>query len=273
MAPPKLDTLPPEILFNILSYTTPLSTALLPKHPLLATAATSKHLCGVVEEYCRGLLKRHANISPPKAPKTGAFVCRRKWFKWLRETCQVCGRASVRKAILDAGLTCCKRCDDKNFPKMTQTHAIQHHGLSKLDLFTPNALHPTLPPLSLGTYMVGPSETLMISERSVLDRKAHIRSLLSEENRDDATYLRRRAAAHGRIILHMDLVYTVFFCKGRWVKAHRFRGEGGKKKMRCKSLETEEGRERYVRQGLEKEWRTMGLWEGRSVETPIEIED
>ncbi|KAF2638081.1 hypothetical protein P280DRAFT_383709, partial [Massarina eburnea CBS 473.64] len=180
---PTLDSLPPEILFNILSYTSPHSTSLFPKHPLYTTAATSKHLCGIVEEYCRGLLKLHTNISPPKNPKTGAFVCRRKWFRWLKETCQVCGRASKRKAILDAGMTCCKKCDDKNFPKMTQTDAIQKHGLSKLDLFTPNVLHPTLHPLSLGTYMLGPAEITMISKSSVVERKEYVHGLLSGENR------------------------------------------------------------------------------------------
>jgi hypothetical protein len=115
---PTLDTLPPEILFSILSYTSPFSTLLLPNHPLYTTAATSKHLCSTVEEYCRGLLKCHADKTPPKSSKRNTFVCRRKWIKWVKETCALCGKGSKRKAILDAGMTCCKQCDDKNFPKM-----------------------------------------------------------------------------------------------------------------------------------------------------------
>ena len=340
MAPPTLPTLPPEILFNILSYTSPFSVALLPKHPLLNTAATTKHLCGVVEEYCRVLLRRHAHIDPPKAPRTGAFVCRRKWFKWLRETCQVCGRGSRRRAILDAGMTCCKKCDNDMFPKMvgfirtharththththilhehvtlrgidkifsclfflsffislslshanqkkkthtynlckqTQTQAIAQHGLSKLDLFTPNALHPNLPPLRLGAYTLMGGETIMLAEASVLDRKAHIRSLLGAgRGRDDpdANYLRRRAAAHERIIQHMDLAYVVVQCSGHWVKAYRFVPGGPFSiKVKSKSMETEDGRELYVRKGLEREWAAMGMLEGKTAETAVVVED
>jgi hypothetical protein len=34
------------------------------------------------------------------------------------------------------------------------TNAIKQYNLSKLDIFTPNRLHPTLPPLAHGEYSV-----------------------------------------------------------------------------------------------------------------------
>lgn len=34
------------------------------------------------------------------------------------------------------------------------TNAIKQYNLSKLDIFTPNCLHPTLPPLAHGEYSV-----------------------------------------------------------------------------------------------------------------------
>jgi len=118
--PVTLASLPAEILFNILSYTSPFSAALPPLHPLYTTAATCKHLRAIVEEYTRVLLAQHAHLFPPKAAKTNAFVCRRKWVRWVAGTCQLCGVGSRRRAILDPGLTCCQACDKKHFPKMVR---------------------------------------------------------------------------------------------------------------------------------------------------------
>ena len=111
-----LDALPPEILFNILSFASPFDPTLAPRHPLYTVAATNRHLRSVAEEYTRGLLKKHADITPPKASRI--FTCRKTWIKWLDKTCQLCKKRSVRKAILDATMTCCSACDNKTFPKM-----------------------------------------------------------------------------------------------------------------------------------------------------------
>ncbi|KAF2255907.1 hypothetical protein BU26DRAFT_444364, partial [Trematosphaeria pertusa] len=213
--PPSLDTLPPEILFAILSYSSPFNASLAPRHhPLRALAATSTHLRSVVEEYCRSLLKRYAQITPPKTGKS--FLCHRKWLRWLTTTCHLCGKSSKRKAILDPSLTCCAACDKKAFAKMTMTAAITTHHLSKLDLFTPNALHPALPPLSLGTYFCMGGETLMLAAPGVLTRKAHVHGLLGPGKARDKGYLRRRVAAHDRLVAHMDVEFRVRGGVGRW---------------------------------------------------------
>ncbi|KAF2691272.1 hypothetical protein K458DRAFT_287466 [Lentithecium fluviatile CBS 122367] len=273
--PPTLDTLPPEILFNILSYTSPFDASHAPLHPLYTTAATCRHLCSIVEEYSRSLLKRHVNITPPKAAKTNAFVCRKKWVRWVAGTCQLCGKKSRRTAILDPSLTCCQACDHSHFPKMTMTEAITTHYLSKLDLFTPNKLHPTLPPLLLGTYIFMGGDTLMLSEPSVLARKAHLHGLLGDKAADPA-YLRRRVAAHDRLMKHMDIQHSVRLGRVRWVKrwnlpaVDRMDAEALKKVP--KSLRSAEARAEYVRKGLGKEWEAMGLGElGAPEEQAIEI--
>jgi hypothetical protein len=111
---PKLEELPLEIILEILGYNSIAQNRCpTPIHPLNAIASTNKHLCAVVEEYTRGLLKQHANFTPPKSSKT--FSCRKKW---LAETCQFCKRKSQRRSILYAALTCCRLCDKQYFPKM-----------------------------------------------------------------------------------------------------------------------------------------------------------
>jgi hypothetical protein len=130
---PSLESFPPEILFNILSYTSPFSASLLPLHPLYTTAATSKHLRAIVEEYARTLLAQHAHLTPPKAAKTNAFVSRRKWVRWIMNTCQMCGKSSHRRAILDPALMCCSTCDKKHFPKMVSTEHVLRNGRDTAD--------------------------------------------------------------------------------------------------------------------------------------------
>ncbi|CAI6246635.1 unnamed protein product [Periconia digitata] len=262
---PALDTLPPEILFHILSFTDPFLTSSLPNHPLYSVAATSNHLSDIVEEYSRGLLKRHANIAPSKTPKAATLPCRRRWVRWIKETCQICRRASKRKAILEAGQTCCAKCDREKYPKMTQTDAINTHGLSKLDIFTPNALHPNLPPLSLGTYMCMGGSTLMLATNSVLSRKAHIHGLLGVEKASDTQFLRRRVAAHDRLIKHMGIVFQVRAGTGIWVKRRQpgrdDRRHGGSE-VKAKtplSMASAQTRDTYVNINLEKEWAAMGM--------------
>lgn len=282
----KLDTLPLEILLEILDYNTiahnrcPTS-----QHPLNAVATANKHLHAVVEEYARGLLKQHANFTPPRNSKT--FSCRKKW---LAEMCQFCRRKSQRRAIFYNALTCCRLCDKQKYPKMvrpttlhltvivegedanvvqTMTQATKDHYLSKLDLFTPNALHPTLPPLTTGLHTVMGSGCTMILERDVLSRKAHVKSLLGG---NAETHMQRRPAAHDRIIAHMGL----FYCCGNgrrpggWRKAPDL-SEAAMEKA-AKSMRTDEGRREYVRKNLEKEWQGMGVGTGSSRDDPVEVD-
>jgi hypothetical protein len=156
------------------------------------------------------------------------------------------------------------------------TEAITVHGVSKLDLFTPNRLHPTLPPLTLGAYVCMGNDTLMISTPCVLARKAHVYALLGDQA-DDTGYLRRRIAAHDRLIRHLDIMHKVSRGKARWIKAYKLTAVGadGEKvpTKLTKSLQTIETREEYVRKALLKEWKAMGLGgQGRSEDTAITIE-
>ncbi|KAF2264491.1 hypothetical protein CC78DRAFT_616656 [Lojkania enalia] len=274
-----LDTLPPEILFKILSFTSPFNPYFGPNRPLYSLAATNRHLHDVVEEYARGLLKKHANIESPNPP-TRAFVRRVKWMKWLSTTCWICHRTSRRKAILDPSMTCCDKCDRKTFPKMTMTEAITKHGLSKLDLFTPCILHPNLPPLNTGVYMCMGGYTIMISESDVFARKAYVDSLMGSKAQDMALR-RRRVARHDRIAKHMDIEYR----NGGWRKAWNFPAHSDAN-LKTKSLQTQESRDKYVREGLRKEWAEMGInkfavvdgrghgekSKGVSAEEPIELD-
>jgi hypothetical protein len=161
------------------------------------------------------------------------------------------------------------------------TDAISLHGLSKLDLFTPNRLHPTLPPLTLGIYKCMGSDTIMLSTPSVLARKDHIHDLLRDKAKD-AGFLRRRIAALERAAMHMGVECFAVQKQGKvlWVKkrspeVHRYH-EGESKsvpKRVPKSMETKEAREAYVRKELAKQWDAMGMGEmGASKEEAIEIE-
>ncbi|KAF2447906.1 hypothetical protein P171DRAFT_383141 [Karstenula rhodostoma CBS 690.94] len=202
----QLDNLPLELLFNVLSYCDAFNARSLPKHPLFAVAATCHRLRDNVEEYTRGLLKKHAKKSPPKSAKrAAAFVCRKEWMKYALTRCPFCFKKTVSKAILDAKMPCCRSCDRTEFPKMTMTAALRDHRLSKLDLFTPNILHPTLPPLSTGQYSVMGSEATMIATSDVLARKAHIASLLGPAKADNRRIMRSRAESHSSLIFITDI--------------------------------------------------------------------
>ncbi|ORY15552.1 hypothetical protein BCR34DRAFT_558571 [Clohesyomyces aquaticus] len=259
---PTLVSLPPEILFNVLSYSSPFNPTLLPLHPLYTLAASNSYLRSVVEEFARGLLKQHASINMQIVRRgtgvtrggTQRTVCRHRWMKWLKSTCWHCRRKSERAAILDATMTCCKACDRRVYPKMTMTDATTTHGLSKLDLFTPNILHPSLPPLTIGSYMCMGSDALMLSLPDVLARKSYVHGLLGPEKAAGVAYLRRRAAAHERMMMHVG--YSLVL--GKWSKNpddwYKWRDDG-----RCRSLQTKEGREQYVKEALEREWAVMGM--------------
>jgi hypothetical protein len=140
------------------------------------------------------------------------------------------------------------------------TDAVTKHYISKLDLFTPNALHPNLPPLKFGTYVVMGGTSVMISLPDVLARKKLIHGMLGEALTRNHN---RRLAAHDRIMEAMDITFQY----GKWVKAHKFRLDAEGKVKRA--LRTKESREQYVKESLEKEWEAMGMngfSEGRAIE-------
>lgn len=125
-----LDTLPPEILFTILSFATPdgVTAEHTPIHPWNSLAATNKHLNSIVEEYARGLLKQHADFTPPKSSKT--FTCRKKWAEGI---CQMCKKSSRRRATLNRIFTCCRGCDRKHFPKMVRLQPNDFRNYAAID--------------------------------------------------------------------------------------------------------------------------------------------
>jgi hypothetical protein len=157
---------------------------------------------------------------------------------------------------------------------MSEAHKL--HSLSKLDLFTPNALHPSLPPLTTGAhtnlYASNGIPATMILESDVLDRKAYIQALLGPSAEET---MHRRPAAHDRIISHMGVQYY----PGRgWRKGPTMKEkvaemakEGVAKRM-AKSMWTVEARREYVRKALVKEWEAMGM-RGGSQEHALVIED
>jgi hypothetical protein len=146
------------------------------------------------------------------------------------------------------------------------TDAITNHGLAKLDLFTPNRLHPTLPPVSFGTYKCMGGDTTMLFTPSVLARKDHIHGLLGDKA-SDAGYLRRRVAALGRMTLHMEVEHHIVQKQGKviWEKRDSlpgFTSDMGAdvvKKKFPKSMQTKEARETYVKEELAKQWDAMGM--------------
>ena len=136
----------------------------------------------------------------------------------------------------------------------------QHH-LSKLDLFTPNALHPNLPPLTVGEYVCSGIDTTMISEPDVLARKEYIQGMLLDST---TRAMRRRVLAHTLLLKHMNPTIPAGY--GRWVRVN----EGVKEDARTESLRTPQSRAEYVSKTLKKEWAAMGA-SGYSTDTAIEV--
>lgn len=157
MAHSGLEGLPTELQHHVLSYLTrPLScytvdgmprtveeyehmlelstdkTAIL-RHPFLQLAATSRYMRATVEAYCQHLLHQHKDTI--KAPAVDvnrdwsnwvATVPRNKrktrgarmlWIKGVWKHCWFCGRSSVKRAIFDLLLYCCKTCDIRHYGK------------------------------------------------------------------------------------------------------------------------------------------------------------
>jgi hypothetical protein len=141
--------------------------------------------------------------------------------------------------------------------------AVSQHGLTKLDLFTPNALHPNLPSLTVGNYICSGIDTTMISEPDVLARKELIHGMLLDSTKKA---LARRINQHIVLLRHMDPTIPAGF--GRWA-----RGVRGDVVGDCarELLRTPESRREFVRNKLREEWAAMGL-KGSSTDDAIELD-
>jgi hypothetical protein len=144
------------------------------------------------------------------------------------------------------------------------TQASKTHSLSKLDLFTPNALHPNLPPLTIGIYMVLGNAATMILESDVLARKAHIQALVGPK-----ADMHLRPGTHERIINHLGMYFCPY--RGAWKKAPVMTPAALEKAT--KSMKSEEGRREYVKAALEKEWAVMGVGKEGTKDEPIQVDD
>ncbi|KAJ4986917.1 hypothetical protein SVAN01_07595 [Stagonosporopsis vannaccii] len=257
-----LASLPLEILFRVFDFiSSPYAPSSSPYHPLNSLAATSKYFDSASEEYARALLKQHANFAPKKRSK--AYTSRKKW---LAETCQLCFRKSKRRSTLWGNLTCCLACDKGHFAKVTMTNAIKQYSLSKLDLFTPNRLHPALPPLAHGEYSVMGGLATMIYEPDLAIRQEHVHGQLDPADRTEAQ-LRKRIRRHNTLMAHTEISYST--ARKRWCRASRLQEEGKEKSVRA-SMETKESREEFVRQGLALERAAVHI-PGASEEPAIEL--
>ncbi|KAF2856234.1 hypothetical protein T440DRAFT_463579 [Plenodomus tracheiphilus IPT5] len=239
-------SLPPEILYTILTSLEPAHSLTQPL-TLLDVAATCKHLYAIVEEHANNALKKHQLPLPKRLAKHSTL--RRKW---LRDICQFCKRPSTRHACFYDEVVCCKGCDRTLFPKMTMTQAIQSHHLSKLDLFTPNLLHPHLPELRLGASNTLGGQTTLISEPDVLARREYLYALRKCARGASPTGLRHGPPAHNRIIEHLRIVFNPFY--RRWCSDKKPVTE----KMAV-SMRTIDQRGTYVRRHLLTTWMELGI--------------
>ena len=163
------------------------------------------------------------------------------------------------------------------------TNAIKQYDLSKLDIFTPNRLHPTLPPLAHGEYSAmngvatstykhpmsnsGIANSSVIYEPDLMSRQNHIHGQLSPADRIDSQ-LRKRVRRHDTLVAHMEVAY----CSARkmWYQCPRFQKKGEEKSVRT-SMETKESRDEFVREGLARERAAM-CTEGASEEIAIKLD-
>jgi hypothetical protein len=107
----------------------------------------------------------------------------------------------------------------------------------------------------------------VISEPDVVARRDLIYNLLGDEKAQDLAYMRRRNAAHERLIMHMCVFY---WSEGkRWMKKSNTVTISASKLP--KSMKTKESREEYIEKNLKKEREAMGLG-GSSKETAIELD-
>lgn len=141
--------------------------------------------------------------------------------------------------------------------------AVNQHGLTKLDLFTPNALHPDLPSLTVGEYICSGIDTTMISEPDVLARKKLIHGMLLDSTKKALT---KRNNQHTRLLKHMNP--TIPAGCGRWVRVRQGDVIG---ECLWESLRTPESRGEFVRNKLREEWAAMGS-KGSSTDDAIELD-
>ncbi len=138
------------------------------------------------------------------------------------------------------------------------TEAITTYNISKLDLFTPNRLHPDLPRITVGATMSGGSDAVMLLSSDVRERRRHIYELLGDKAQD-TDYMRKRVRIHERLAMHLGIRFDIHSCE--WVTvqspADHFRGP--------KTLNTKESRRAYVRKVMLSEWTAMG-WGGEGDE-------
>jgi hypothetical protein len=112
----------------------------------------------------------------------------------------------------------------------------------------------------------------VISEPDVIARSEMIHSLLGYGKAHDLVYMRRRSAAHERIIAHMRVFYSSRY--QIWIKKPKFTMSSTSDKpppKLPKSMQTKESREEYIEKQLEIERAALGV-SGSSKEIPIELE-
>ncbi|KAF8459807.1 hypothetical protein BDZ91DRAFT_741214 [Kalaharituber pfeilii] len=153
-----LESLPPEIIFSIYFYLSPLPPADEPPstHPFFALSCTSKHLRSHLESYLtHAIVTSNASslamlkeilTTPPTQPtkKLKSGSSKRplttnlllSYLKCISSTCFSCGCNSTRRAIMEPSLVCCAGCDHKCWPtKVTMSTAQTKYRLKKEDLF------------------------------------------------------------------------------------------------------------------------------------------
>lgn len=165
------------------------------------------------------------------------------------------------------------------------TNAVKQYGLSKLDLFTPNRLHPELPALAHGEYPVmGGVATSMcnqcgfygaftnssvIYEPDLIVRRDHIHSFLGLLDRPNNSTARKRIRRHDLLMMHMELGYSA--AHKIWYRNTPPARKEGVGKMVRKSMETRESRDAFVRDVLASEQASLRR-QGASEETAIELD-
>ncbi|KAF2018918.1 hypothetical protein BU24DRAFT_458646 [Aaosphaeria arxii CBS 175.79] len=142
------------------------------------------------------------------------------------------------------------------------TDAATKHGLSKLDLFTPNPLHASLPPLTHGTYNCMGTAAVMLLETDVLARKTHIHGLLAAASGPDAVTppaLNRRVAAHTRIAAALGIAWYQVYWRN---VGHGDGGGGGDFAPPSADMQSlRAGKLHYAREQIKRQWAAMGLEE------------
>jgi hypothetical protein len=137
--------------------------------------------------------------------------------------------------------------------------ASSKYGLSKLDLFTPNVLHPDLPALAHGHTTVMGGDATMILESDIITRHAHILQLLRKKEPGVESLGRSRSTRHGRIMTHLCIVWGSY--EGRWSSWDPNYASLSNVLKALKSFRTPASRIEYAKLSLQQEWADMGMSE------------